>query len=674
MNYLKVLGTLIVLSLPGVAWACGGFFSPDSPMLQNAERIIFTVNGDETITAIMGISYEGEASEFSWLLPVPSIPQMAVAETISLDELQEATNPEFITPRNLCMGLTSFEEGGGGGDGDGGVLMSQVGPYDYTILGGDTGLDVLAWLKENGYNVPQQAEPIIQDYLAMGMYFVAMRLKPDAMVWDIQPVKITFKATQPMIPIRLASIAAAEFVPIYAWIFADVPYQAANYANVSPDFSTMSGLQGGAALGDARLIRSRVRPLLAYDQMRRDLAAPYEGQAFITEYQGDPSNLPMQALRDPLLTDLTERFSVVTRLRAELTPEQMTKDIMFEPAPDLAPVSNHILLGRHIANPLDYWGCHNEDILSEAEKALLPAASSRIKELDLQLHHPDGWTLQHFQVPGQGEDAPEKQDIWAIAPETLTAEQVVSLAEGETLSFPVLLVYPSVEGYLRSHPIWQALESQGIEMALLSRLIQPPTPWSVYYQQEADTAYKGILVSLIASPKDRQANLGTYSAIIADAVSYRAYVAEDLPHTLFLTADASEQWADGTYTFVGYPENWSATMEEGNVIITPQDSTNGARILLIPIPYDLRNGVDGDGDQIPAYAAARYGVSDATEWGRLTTDCYESLSIPFEKDGRTGFVSIGSSYWIEVSAPIGEADEDLLRHLSESIISQHFCG
>ena len=73
------VGLLGLLVVPGVA-ACGGLFCQSTPVDQLAERIIFTVNKNDTITAYVQINYTGEAHDFSWVVPVPSVPKVDVAE------------------------------------------------------------------------------------------------------------------------------------------------------------------------------------------------------------------------------------------------------------------------------------------------------------------------------------------------------------------------------------------------------------------------------------------------------------------------------------------------------------------------------------------------------------------------------------------------------------------
>lgn len=68
------------------AAACGGLFcSNQNPVNQAAERIIFSDNPDGTVTAVVEILYDGPSEAFSWLLPVPGIPEVGLSSTALLD-------------------------------------------------------------------------------------------------------------------------------------------------------------------------------------------------------------------------------------------------------------------------------------------------------------------------------------------------------------------------------------------------------------------------------------------------------------------------------------------------------------------------------------------------------------------------------------------------------------
>src|SRR5688572_11756383 len=92
------LASIAVSASP--ALACGGFFcSQSQPVNQAAERIIFSQNGDGTVTAVIQILYEGPSENFSWLLPISTVPEgddIAVASDLAFTRLQAATNPSYV--------------------------------------------------------------------------------------------------------------------------------------------------------------------------------------------------------------------------------------------------------------------------------------------------------------------------------------------------------------------------------------------------------------------------------------------------------------------------------------------------------------------------------------------------------------------------------------------------
>src|SRR3954471_7314540 len=86
--------------LPATAQACGGFFcNTAQPVNQAAEGIIFADNGDGTTTAVIQIQYQGPSKDFSWLLPISSVPKsdadIGIASNVALQRLQAATNPSY---------------------------------------------------------------------------------------------------------------------------------------------------------------------------------------------------------------------------------------------------------------------------------------------------------------------------------------------------------------------------------------------------------------------------------------------------------------------------------------------------------------------------------------------------------------------------------------------------
>lgn len=333
-----VLGLFLALMawlMPGqLALACGGLFCQNSPVDQNAERIIFVDNGDGTTSAIVQIQYTGFDDDFSWILPIPEpipaeaieVPETAVA---AFTELETTTNPIFIPPimPECAMVVFDMEEAvpASAVEGEGGVNVyssGEVGPYGFDVIGSEDQNALVSWLKEHNYRVTPEMEPLINVYIQEKFYFLAMRLLPEEGVQDIQPVQITYHTAKPMIPLRLTAVAANPDMAVLVWFFANSQAVPSNYAHmVVPDDELTFYTFGGNN----------------YRQLMGDTANRTNGQAFVTEYAAPANSIPFS---DPLLKELSQKHHYLTRLNTVLSPEEMTVDPVFDYDASLADVSN----------------------------------------------------------------------------------------------------------------------------------------------------------------------------------------------------------------------------------------------------------------------------------------------------------------------------------------------
>lgn len=320
---LVVLFVLVVVRYGTAVCACGGLFSPASLLAQNAERIIFTENGDGTISAVVQIQYSGYEEDFSWILPVPeAIPPEAIEVPEGADAafqaLELATMPIYGSPkRPLCMtefNLNPFLVGSAANDGAGVNVFSSgtVGPYGFDVIGSEDPTALVTWLRDHNYQVTADMEPLINLYVQEKMYFLAMQLSPESGIQDIQPIKVTFHAERPMIPLRIAAVAAQPNTEILAWFFASA--QA-----VPTNFATMHIADEELTFYDDNFNN--------YQSLLQRRADEFQGQAFITEY-AQPTRA--NQFYDPLLIELSQQHPYLTRLRAIISPEEMTIDPVFD--------------------------------------------------------------------------------------------------------------------------------------------------------------------------------------------------------------------------------------------------------------------------------------------------------------------------------------------------------
>jgi hypothetical protein len=355
----------VTFATPLTASACGGFFCRNTPISQTAERIIFAVDTkNRMITSVVGINYTGDAAEFSWVVPVPSVPELDVAETKSLDHLADATNLVFNFPDNPCMVVMSANAQGGGGDtqpvpGAPPFLKTgQVGPFDYAIIRNEKPDAMVAWLRENKYQVTPEMEPLVNQYVKEGQYFLAMKLQRGKEISEIKPVVMRYTGVDPAIPIRLTAVASVPNLQLLVWVLGSVQYVPQNYAHPEVDYSRMR-----AGFVQVQESGSSFLSLQTYQDERRFYQEKYQGKAFVTEY-AQPMNVLLKDTRltdkeglDPVLTKLFSQYAYVTRLRGQMNPDQMTLDPVFTADPNAKDVTNLIDLNKFV-NGKTFWRCN----------------------------------------------------------------------------------------------------------------------------------------------------------------------------------------------------------------------------------------------------------------------------------------------------------------------------
>ena len=358
-----VAAIFAVLASAQPARACGGFFCINTPVDQNAERIIFTQNGDGTVSAYVQIEYTGSAPDFSWILPLPDaidaeavqVPEDAMA---AFRELEAATDPVFIPPpipecvppqpERMMTAASQVQV----------FASGEVGPYGFDVVGSEDPDALIMWLRENSYRVTEAMEPLIDLYVEEQFVFLAMKLRPGQGVQDVEPVKVTYPSNSPMIPLRLTAVAANPDMAVMTWIYADRQAVPANYAkmNIANDELTFFG--SGGFSNYRRLMGSK--------------ADEYGGQAFITEYAAPTREL---RITHPLLRELSRRYAYVTRLNTVISPEEMTVDPVFDYDGQLKDVSNV----RDLR-----WDDRPLPVRARRARSVSAPSSSRLRHLPIQ--------------------------------------------------------------------------------------------------------------------------------------------------------------------------------------------------------------------------------------------------------------------------------------------------
>ncbi|MDB5101891.1 MAG: hypothetical protein JWM80_6312, partial [Cyanobacteria bacterium RYN_339] len=281
--------------------ACGGLFCANTPVDQAGEKILFIQDAD-TVTAHVQIQYQGDAKDFSWVVPVPTEPTLGVGSDQVFQQLRSVTQPRFqlaYRTEGTCFssvqpGTLSSATGSIGHTSAGLVSEGQVGPFDSAILKPDDAGALKAWLKANAYVIPDKLDPLLDPYVAGKYYFVALKLTKDRSAGDIQPITLKYKATKPGVPIRLTGVAAIPNMAVYVWVLGDARAVPENYRHAVINPARINWLTGGAN----------------YAQVVTQAVAEAGGQAFVTDFAGDAAPAAQQLgnpnLQTSFLAGLTD--------------------------------------------------------------------------------------------------------------------------------------------------------------------------------------------------------------------------------------------------------------------------------------------------------------------------------------------------------------------------------
>lgn len=205
--------TLFVF-LPAISRADGGMFPPDNQYIyetgQNAA--IFFADGNETL--VLSTSFEGDAKDFSWIIPTPSKPDVTKISKDIFTNLEELTQVEAT---KYDMGYANLSTGAAALDMVEVLEQKQIGYYDITVLKSDDKNALYVWLNENGYRYPEEGKYILDDYVRLGWTFTAVKIADDALAdttvtqdlntGDMSPLRLVFANDKIVFPLKISGVA-----------------------------------------------------------------------------------------------------------------------------------------------------------------------------------------------------------------------------------------------------------------------------------------------------------------------------------------------------------------------------------------------------------------------------------------------------------------------------------
>ncbi len=371
------LAGLALLAAPTPAEAFCGFYvaGADTKLYNNATMVVMMRDGTRTVLAMQN-NYQGPPENFAMVVPVPVVLSEDEVKTLErgvferVDQLAAPRlveyweqDPCYEPPRkryrssrgmkNVDMPSMVLEESA---PDDYGVTIEAeftVGEYEIVILGAEdsTGLD--AWLRDNGYQIPAGAGPVLEPYVASGMKFFVAKVDVSKVSFDAQgqamlsPLRFHYDSDQFSLPVRLGLINSNGDQDLLIHVLGrGKRYEAANYNNVTIPTNLEVKDETRARFGE-------------FYASLFDHTLAQNPQAIVTEYSWaasscDPCPVPslsadeVRVLGADVLPALAGAFDeqgnvrdpwglpsefTLTRLHARYDKQSLGEDIVFQEAP-----------------------------------------------------------------------------------------------------------------------------------------------------------------------------------------------------------------------------------------------------------------------------------------------------------------------------------------------------
>ncbi len=241
MKYsIRLLAPVLFAILTGLGLSsfCGFYVArADTKLLNKTSEVIIVRDGDRTVLT-MSNDFKGDVKDFAMVVPVPTVlrqDQIRLADADVFQKLDAYSGPRLVEypdfspcegpPTGSAMAAPDMAAVSKPKAAESVIVEAKysVGEYEILILGAKESSALKAWLVENGYKVPPQAEEVLDPYVKSGLKFFVVKVNLEAYEKSgfsgLRPLQIDFNSPRFMLPIRLGMANAEDFQDLIVYAF-----------------------------------------------------------------------------------------------------------------------------------------------------------------------------------------------------------------------------------------------------------------------------------------------------------------------------------------------------------------------------------------------------------------------------------------------------------------------
>jgi hypothetical protein len=254
----RASGLLLVLlaaARPEPAEACGGAFFPaqSETVAVRGHQMAVSISKKQTVVWDR-IEVDGNPSELAWVIPVHEGATLELSSESWFTALSKNTEASLTTAGSDstsssggcgCGGASYDTVGAGEGSvgGKGGVTVlerTNVGPYDAAKLRAKDPGSIRTWLLGNGFKIPDEIGPVLDQYTSEGFDFIALRVRPGAAAAGLQPLRLTTPGADPTLPLRMSRAGVKTSAALTLFVLAEGRYRVQGFEEVGVDRGSLA--------------------------------------------------------------------------------------------------------------------------------------------------------------------------------------------------------------------------------------------------------------------------------------------------------------------------------------------------------------------------------------------------------------------------------------------------